>query len=293
MTHSMTGYGSASLEKAQWNLNWEIKSVNSRHLDIRWKIPPALFYMQSGWEKTLRQYASRGRVEIYLDMRILDPDMLGLEFDHAAAGAMLEELKGFASRTGHEFRPDLNVLLRMQSMWQEKSSSMDEGLLADLETCLTTALQDWNASRKAEGAQLAKDLQSRIKKLDSSLLQLEGLAADNTNRRFQDLRTRVEKILAEMEVEADENRLLQELGLMADRLDVSEEITRLRAHLHSIQEVLEKSGEMGRKLDFFLQEAFREINTCANKCQNTEMSRIAVDFKTELEKCREQAQNLE
>jgi len=293
MTHSMTGYGSASLEKARWSLNWEIKSVNSRHLDIKWKIPPALFHMQSRWEKTLRQYASRGRVEIYLDMRILDPDMLGLELDQAQAGAMLERLKDFASRTGHEFRPDLNVFLRMQSMWQEKPSSMDEGLLADLETCLTAALQDWNASRKAEGIQLAQDLQDRIRKLDSSLLQLEGLAAGNTSQRFQDLCTRVEKLLAEMDVEADENRLLQELGLMADRLDVSEEITRLKAHLHSMREVLEKSGEMGRRLDFFLQETFREINTCANKCQNTEMSRIAVDFKTELEKCREQAQNLE
>ncbi|WP_291320812.1 YicC/YloC family endoribonuclease [Desulfonatronospira sp.] len=293
MTHSMTGYGSATLEKTAWNLNWEIKSVNSRHLDIKWKIPPSLFYTQSGWEKMLRQYARRGRVEIYLGMRILDPDILGLEFDHAQAGAMLEKLKNFASSSGYAFEPDLNVLLRMQSMWQEKSSSMDEHLLSDLETCLENALQDWNASRKTEGLQLTKDLQKRIMKLDATLLQLEGLAADNTHQRFQDLRARVEKLLAEMDVGADENRLLQELALMADRLDVSEELTRLKAHLHFMREALGKNGELGRRLDFFLQEAFREINTCANKCQNTQMSKIAVDFKSELEKCREQAQNLE
>ena len=293
MTHSMTGYGSASMEKAQWNMNWEIKSVNSRHLDIKWKIPPALFYRQTGWEKILRQYASRGRVEIYLDMRILDPDKLGLEFDHPQAMAMIDELKKFASSTGYEFRPDLNVLLRMQSMWQEKSSSMDEELLSDLETCLEKALQKWNDSRKSEGELLLMDLQERITRLKSSLAQLEDLAAGNTDQRFQELRSRVDRILGEINVEADQNRLLQELSLMADRLDVTEEITRLRAHLDSLQGLVAKSGEMGRKLDFFLQEAFREINTCANKCQNTQMSKIAVDFKTELEKCREQAQNLE
>ncbi|WP_291323544.1 YicC/YloC family endoribonuclease [Desulfonatronospira sp.] len=293
MTQSMTGYGQASLQKESWSLNWEIKSVNSRYLDIKWKIPPALFYLQPGWEKLLRRHAVRGRVELYLDMRILDPGMLALELDRAVAGAMLEELNNFARSTGQEFKPDLNILLRMQSMWQERSSSINQVLLQDMQDCLEQALLDWNTSREQEGAQLFHDLRSRLRNMESILENLQGLAAENAGRRFQDLRSRVDRLLAEMDMEVDENRLFQELGFIADRLDVSEEITRLQAHLNSMHQLLEKPGEKGRKLDFFLQEAFREINTCANKCQNTEMSTIAVDFKTELEKCREQAQNLE
>lgn len=293
MASSMTGYGSAIADRSSWSVTWEIRSVNSRYLDLKWKIPPSLFFMQGKWQKLVRNHASRGRVEIYLDMRILDPAILGMELDRTTAVAMVKELNNLAGELGQIFTPDLNTFFRTQALWKENNLKIHPDLLQDLENCLNSALEDWLASRKAEGLHLSRDLQQKVLELDSLIGELEGLAAENTRQRFNDLKSRVGRILAEASMESDEQRLLQELALMADRLDVSEELTRLRVHLNSISILLETSGETGRRLDFLLQEAFREINTCANKCQNPDMSRLAVDFKVRLEKCREQIQNLE
>ncbi len=293
MASSMTGYGFAAADKKDWSLTWEIRSVNSRFLDLKWKIPPSLYFSQGKFEKRLKKHAARGRVELFLDMRILDPDLIGMELDRTTARAMLVELKKFSREANQQFSPDINAFLRIQSLWREGRTQIYPDLLTDLEDCLERALVDWNSSRQTEGNLLLEDVQERIAQLESLLGELEELAAKNADQRFAELRTRAGRILSELDTAPDENRLLQELAFLSDRLDVSEEITRLKTHLQSLRELLDAEGEIGRKLDFLLQETFREINTCANKSQNIEMSRLAVDFKTQLEKCREQAQNLE
>jgi uncharacterized protein (TIGR00255 family) len=293
MAISMTGFGSETLNNESWTLSWEIKSVNNRYLDIKWRVPPALYFLQGKWEKIIRAAAARGRLDIALNLRIHDPDILDISFDRTMAQAMLSQLEQFAQEMGHDFTPDLNLFLRNPSLWQEGKAGAISGLEDDLETSLIKALESWNQARKKEGGILLEDISQRVGRLEALTEELTRLVKDNARERFNELRQRLAKFMDEMSLEADENRLLQELAIMADRLDVSEEITRLRAHLRSMNKVLSSQGEMGRKLDFILQEAFREINTCANKCQNTDMSSVAVDFKAELEKCREQAQNLE
>lgn len=289
----MTGYGSEVLNTESWTISWEIKSVNSRYLDLKWRVPHTLYFMQGKWEKQLRSFASRGRVDISLNLRIHDPEVLGLTFDQTMAKAMLSQLKDFSQNSGFNFTPDLNIFLKNPSMWQEDKKNISAQLEDDLEKSLINALKNWNETRKNEGNLLLNDISERLSILNNLSLKLQDLAPDNTQSRFNDLKQRLGKLTEELSMEIDENRLLQELTIMADRLDVSEEITRLKAHLSSMEELLDKHAEIGRKLDFILQETFREINTCANKCQNTHMSRIAVDFKAELEKCREQTQNLE
>lgn len=293
MATSMTGYGSDTLNKDSWTLSWEIKSVNNRYLDIKWRIPHTLYFLQGKWEKIIRAAASRGRLDIALNVKIHDPDILDIGFDQTMAQAMLSQLEQFAQNMGHDFSPDLNLFLKSPSFWQEGKASITTELEDDLQTSLSKALENWNRSRENEGALLLADISERISRLESMTRDLESLAQENARSRFNDLRQRLARIMEEISLEPDEDRLLQELAIMADRLDISEEITRLGSHLHSMKSLLSGKGEIGRKLDFILQETFREINTCANKCQNTEMSRIAVDFKSELEKCREQAQNLE
>ncbi len=293
MAISMTGYGSDTLNKNSWTLSWEIKSVNSRFLDIKWRLPHTFYFLQGKWEKIIRTEASRGRLDISLNIKIHDPEILDLGFDQTMAQAMLFQLEQFAQKMGHDFTPDLNLFLKSPSLWQEGKASMASGLEDDLGLSLISALKNWNSSRKSEGEILVADISERVGKLEAMTAELTNLAKDNSQNRFNDLKQKLTRIISEMSLEADESRLQQELIIMADRLDVSEELTRLKAHLHSINELLSRSSKLGRKLDFLLQETFREINTCANKCQNTEMSRVAVDFKAELEKCREQAQNLE
>lgn len=293
MAKSMTGYGAKTLKNDSWTLSWEIKSVNSRYLDIKWRIPHALYFLQGKWEKLVRAGAARGRLDISLSMKIHDPEILGIGFDRTMAMAMLEQLDDFARETGYSFTPDLNLFLKMQSLWQEGEAGLNTLLQEELDASLVQALEKWNLSRESEGAVLMQDIAARLHILEAMTNDLSAMVKDNTTSRFNDLKHRLNKIMDEMSMEMDENRLLQELIIMADRLDVSEEITRLKAHIQSMDQLLSRQGELGRKLDFILQETFREINTCANKCQNTKMSRVTVDFKAELEKCREQAQNLE
>jgi len=293
MAKSMTGFGQAQMQTEKWAISWEIKSVNSRFLDLKWKTPHSLNALQPEWERVVRDHALRGRVELYLNLQILDPSLLGLTFDRATAVAMLGQLANLAEETNTEFRPDLNRFLNLSNLWRDKGGEIDPALKEDLHKTLENALIDWDQSKLKEGIALAEDLKTRLSKLRDLVYKLEKLAADNAENRYAELKQRVDKLLQEYSIQTDESRMLQELALLADRLDVSEELTRLKSHLNSMQELVDKPGEIGRKLDFMLQETFREINTCSNKCHNIEMNRIAVDFKAELEKCREQAQNLE
>lgn len=158
---------------------------------------------------------------------------------------------------------------------------------------LITALKDWNISREEEAKALKADLTARFAKMRDWLNQINAKAPDVKESRFQVVRERVQEVLQRMEATFDENRFLQEIVLIADKLDISEECTRLDAHIKRLFELMDNAEDAGRKLDFTLQESFREINTCGNKVQDSVVSVIVVDYKNELEKCREQVQNLE
>lgn len=293
MIKSMTGYGRANINKDGWRAAWEIKSVNCKFLDIKWRTPQSLLSQQTKWEKIIRSRAARGRVEIWLSLRIRDSELVGLSLDKAIASRMLRELNSLAEREKTSFEPDINRLLNLSAVWKE-DSELPEEISAGLDKALEECLGDWDSSRESEGKKMAADIASRLKDLRDILDRLGNMAGGNVSTRFSALKSRVEKTMHQIGLgEVDENRLHQELAIMSDRLDVSEELTRLDSHLKEMESLLEADGEIGRKLDFLLQECFREITTCGNKCQNSSMSRLAVDFKAELEKCREQAQNLE
>jgi uncharacterized protein (TIGR00255 family) len=158
---------------------------------------------------------------------------------------------------------------------------------------LSQALEDLSAARLREGGLLASDILGRMGKLVAWHADIKLLAPKVKEEKFQSLRTRLSSVLEKLGVDTAEDRILQEVAVMSDKLDVTEELTRLGCHLDQIRELLGQEGDVGKRLDFLLQEAFREINTCGNKAQSIEVSRIVVEFKAELEKCREQVQNIE
>ncbi len=292
MVRSMTGFGRSVTEDAARTQTWEIKSVNSRHLDLKWRLPQVARNLEAILEKTVRRYASRGRVDISLNLQ----NRTGthpVHFDQDQARSMLESVEDFAEERGVEFEPDLNRFFAIPSLWQADEDDADEELLASLEDGLEAALADWNESREAEGRALARDLTTRVLRLEEWVARIEDRAPDIREERFTVLKDRIADILSSLQVEADEGRLLQEMVILTDRLDVSEELTRLRAHLERLRDLLGAGVDAGRRLDFTLQECFREINTCGNKIQDAQLSRLVVDFKNELEKFREQVQNLE
>ncbi|MFW5997342.1 MAG: YicC/YloC family endoribonuclease [Desulfovermiculus sp.] len=293
MLKSMTGYGSCRIEDETCVQEWEIKSVNGKHLGVRWRLPAFLRSYEPAWEKEVRRIAERGRIEVNLLVTVFQPELMPVKLNHGLALAMFKELDALAGHQGHTWEPDYTRLLSVSSLWQESSLSEEDEQGERFRKGLIQVLREWDGFRASEGQALVQDLQKRVQHLTGWVqdlgAQTEGLAEE----RFQVLRERVRRIMHQTEAEIDELRMLQEMALLADRLDVSEELTRLRTHIQSLAKALQEQTAGGRKLDFMLQECFREINTLGNKAQNTRVSQLVVDFKSELEKCREQVQNLE
>ncbi|BFR47874.1 YicC family protein [Nitratidesulfovibrio sp. HK-II] len=293
MLRSMTGFGRSFLEDADWTQTWEVRSVNGRHLDMKWRLPVFVRNLEPRFEKVVRKFATRGRVDISLGLQLRRGDLGVVGFNDTQATAMLDTLSAFAAARGDAYSPDYNRMLGLSFLWEDAGAEPDEELLAGLESGLAAALADWNESRAREAKALAMDMTSRLIRMDEWVARIEERAPDIKEERFQNVRDRLSELLERAGSELDEGRFLQEITLLADKLDVSEELTRLRAHLDRLRELMAQGGDAGKRLDFTLQECFREINTCGNKIQDAQISRLVVDFKNELEKCREQVQNIE
>jgi len=293
MLHSMTGFGRCFLEEERWTQVWEIRSVNGRHLDVRWRLPAQARAFEPVLEKLVKQHAARGRLEISLFLQMQRESARNVSFDEDQADAMLEALAAFAASRGDDFTPDYNRLLHLSFLWDEGGAEADDALAQSLERGLTLALEDWNESRALEAKALEKDLLTRILRMEEWVGCIRERAPFIKEERFALVRERLSDILERHGQELEESRFLQEITLLADKLDVSEELTRLAAHLDRLRDLLDAGKDAGRKLDFTMQEVFREITTCGNKIQDVQLARLVVDLKNELEKCREQVQNIE
>lgn len=292
MLHSMTGFGRCFLEDDDLTQTWEVRSVNNRFVDIKWRLPLFVRPLEGRLERVVKKHASRGRIEISLNAQFVS-DATAPQFNAAQAAAILDTVEAFARDRGDIFAPDYNRLLTMPSLWHEHADEMDDERISSLEQGLSLALADWDESRRIEGKALEKDILTRILRMEEWLARIEEQAPLIKEERFATVRDRLRELLETHGQVLDEGRFLQEIALMADKLDVSEEITRLTAHLERLRDLLASGEDAGRRLDFTMQECFREINTCGNKIQSAQISRLVVDFKNELEKCREQVQNLE
>lgn len=293
MLRSMTGFGRCFIEDSDWTQTWEIKSINSRYLDLKWRLPIMARSLEQKFEKIVRQYASRGRVELNLTIQQIKTNCTLFSFNEPQALAMLNAIAELAKVRGDTFLPNYTQLITISSLWEKTEDEHDSNLENRLEEGLITALDDWNESRESEGSILYNDLSLRITKLKEWLSQIENYAPYIKEERFLQLKERLSEFLEKSGGMLEESRFLQELVIYADKLDVTEELTRLSSHLNRLYEILGKGSDVGRRLDFTLQECFREISTCGNKIQDIQVSKIVVEFKNELEKCREQVQNLE
>lgn len=295
MLRSMTGFGRSVHEEEGSVQTWEVRSVNGRHLDIKWRLPTQARSFESQFEKVVRRFANRGRVEISLQLQSQGPQQAPVNFDAAQASAMLNALENLAAERNEDYAPDYNRLLGISFLWGNtlNDAEDEQNLGASLEQGLAAALEDWNEARATEGHSLAADLQSRFARMAEWVNVIEQQTVGIKEERFTQVRERLNEVLEALGSELDDSRFLQEMVILSDRLDVSEELTRLRSHLERLDDLLNVGVDAGRKVDFTLQECFREINTCGNKLQNAQLSRLIVDFKNELEKCREQVQNLE
>ena len=251
MLRSMTGFGRCLVESEGFTQQWEVKSVNSRHLDLKWRLPMSVRSLEPRLEKVVRRFASRGRVDISLTLQYTGGTGPAPRFDAMQADAMLDSLKELAARRGETFTPDYNALLALPALWGDAGDEVDEGLTLALEEGLSLALEDWNDARAAEGRALARDMHSRILRMEEWTGLIAERAPEIKEERAAVMRERLNEALEAVNG-LDENRFLQEITILADRLDVTEELTRLHTHLARLHELLDAGTDAGRRLDFTL-----------------------------------------
>ena len=289
---SMTGYGRAVETVNGREFTVEIRSVNNRYLDCTVKLPKALSFAEDAVKQAVKQAVSRGKVDVFISMRSEGGSDAKVTLNPAMVEGYLAAMNEMAEKYGITNDVSVSVIARMPDVFTIEKPEVDEDQLkGDLLSVVGAALEGYNTMRTAEGAALDADLRSR----GQTILDLVAQVEAGNGQTVIDYRTRLENKLREVlsNTSIDEGRILTEAAIFADKVAVDEETVRLRSHLKQMNAMLDAGGAMGRKLDFLLQEMNREANTIGSKCSDVRLARIVVDIKAELEKIREQTQNIE
>ena len=292
MVKSMTGYGRAVETVNGREFTVELRSVNNRYLDCTVKLPRALSFAEDAVKQAVKGAISRGKVDVFISVRSEGAEDVKITLNTAMVEGYLSAMHQMAKDYGIREDISVSLLSRMPDVFTVDKPEVDEEqLLADLLSVVNQALERFDAMRSAEGRALENDLRSRGQTILSLVEQVEA----GSGQTVADYRTRLENKLKEVlaNTAIDESRILTEAAIFADKVAVDEETVRLRSHLDQMNNMLTTGGAIGRKLDFLLQEMNRESNTIGSKCSDVRMARIVVDIKAELEKIREQTQNIE
>ena len=292
MVKSMTGYGRAVETVNGREFAVELRSVNNRYLDCTVKLPRMLSFAEDAVKQAVKATISRGKVDVYISVHAEGASDVKVTLNAPMVEGYLAAMKQMV--TEYDVKDDISVSLisRMPEVFSiEKPEVDEEQLKADLMSVVQKALANYDAMRAAEGKALEADLRNR----GNTILELVAQVEAGNGQTVIDYRTRLYNKLKEVlaNTAIDESRILTEAAIFADKVAVDEETVRLRSHLEQMNNMLTTGGAIGRKLDFLLQEMNREANTTGSKCSDVKLARIVVDIKAELEKIREQTQNIE
>ena len=289
---SMTGYGRAVETVNGREFTVEVRSVNNRYLDCTVKLPRMVSFAEDAVKQAVKGAISRGKVDVYISIKSEAEADTKITLNTAILEGYLSAMRQMVS--DHGVRDDISVstLSRLPEIFTVEKPQVDEDQLkADLLQVVAAALEGYNAFRAAEGAALDADLRSRGNTILELVSQVEAGNAQTVIDYRARLYNKLKEVLANTAI--DESRILTEAAIFADKVAVDEETVRLRSHLEQMNKMLTDGGALGRKLDFLLQEMNREANTIGSKCTDVRLARIVVDIKAELEKIREQTQNIE
>ena len=292
MIKSMTGYGRCVETVNGREFTVEIRSVNNRYLDCSVRLPRILSFGEDAVKQAVKKSISRGKVDVFITVRSEAGDEVQVSVNESVLKGYLDAMRRMVTEFGVADDISVSTVSRLPEVFQvEKPQVDEEQLLADLLSVVDKALQNYDAMRSAEGEALDRDLRSRGETILGLVSQVEA----GNGQTVIDYRARLEAKLREVleNTAIDESRILTEAAIFADKVAVDEETVRLRSHLKQMNTMLTTGGAVGRKLDFLLQEMNREANTIGSKCTDVALARIVVDIKAELEKIREQTQNIE
>jgi len=294
---SMTGYANAQVIESGWSLRISVRSVNHRFLDLHLRVPEGFEPLEPRIRQIVREHVRRGHLDVTLHYDPAGAAAVGV--NREVASAYLQAVNSLREEFGIETQPDLAAILRLPGVIGPAAASIEEDL-ARLETavarCLAESLEKLDHMREEEGNHLREELSARLRSISQLAAEIEPLA-DRVRPAFaQRLEGRLKELLSETQL--DPARLAQEAAIAAERSDVSEELARLRSHVQQFDALLAGSSDIGKKLDFLLQEMQRETNTLLSKTPGSEadgleITRRALEMKSEIEKLREQVQNIE
>ena len=292
MIHSMTGYGRAVKTLNGREITVEMRSVNNRFLDCSVKMPRAFSYAEDAVKQKIKEQVSRGKVDVFISVNALEGENVKISLNRPVLEGYLAALRTIAS--DYEVRDDISVtaLSRYPDVFVvEKPEEDEKQNIADIVSVTQEAIENYNAMRATEGAALAADLRAHA----AVILRYVEKVEERSPVTVAEYRTRLENKLREVleSTTIDESRIVTEAAIFADKVAVDEETVRLCSHLSQMESLLSGGGAIGRKLDFLLQEMNREANTIGSKGNDLEQARNVVEIKAELEKIREQIQNIE
>ena len=292
MVKSMTGYGRAVETVNGREFTVEIRSVNNRYLDCTVKLPRSFSFAEEAVKAAVKAAVSRGKVDVYISVRSETEADVQVTLNKPVLEGYLAAMRQMVADYGVKDDISVSTLSRMSDVFVvDKPKADEDQLKADLLSVVDKALLAYDAMRVTEGLALENDLRSRA----NTILELVAQVEELNPKTVSDYRKRLEEKMREVleNKSIDESRILTEAAIFADKVAVDEETVRLRSHLEQMDTMLAGSGGIGRKLDFLLQEMNREANTTGSKCSDVKVARIVVDIKAELEKIREQTQNIE
>ena len=295
MIKSMTAFGRARNSVGGKDITVEIRSVNNRFFDCSVKLPRSFSYLEEKIKPYLQSRSvSRGKVDVYIGIDVLDSPMPDITVDEGYATAYINALNELAEK--YALTNDISVMQVAQNrdIFVFKKSDDDlEKEWNDVRVVLDEALQKFIEGRIREGSNIEADIKSKVNGIKTLVDKIESISLSDIDTYKQKLEARLREMLSDNKLVFDENRILTECAIFADKIAIDEELVRLRSHFVAFDDILSSNEPAGRKLDFLLQEMNRETNTIGSKCQNASIARIVVDVKCELEKIREQIQNIE
>ncbi len=290
--NSMTGYGKAVVTKQGRELCVELKSVNHRFLDISTKIPRMFISCEDIIRNGLSEWLSRGHVDVYLNYTVTEDVAKTIDVDYALAGGYINAASNLKERFGLNDDFTLTSLMRTPDVLQVRREEESEEILREmLGEGIVKAVEALNAMRRSEGEKLCRDISSRIDTIEQLLDRIREFAPKVVTDYRNKLQQRIQEVLEGVDV--DQAKLLNEVAFFTDKSNIDEEITRLDSHIAHARQLLSDEHPAGRKLDFLIQEFNREANTICSKSNNAQLTDIALALKNEIEKVREQVQNLE
>ena len=292
MIKSMTGYGSAKGTVEGLQITVELKSVNNRYLDASVRLPRSFLFAEDAVKSAVQRHISRGKVDVFVTVDASDAGDMTVKVNEGLLKGYLDALQHIAEK--YDLPNDVTAMAvsRFPDVLSVEKKDLDaEAISAGILEITEKALDDFDAMREREGAKLRDDVLARLGTIDTLVSTVERESPMTVAAYRERLVAKMEEVLGAAGI--DENRILAEAAIFADHIAVDEETVRLRSHMSQLRTMINGSSPTGRKIDFLIQEFNREANTIGSKCQNSDIAHTVVDLKSEIEKIREQIQNIE